>query len=158
MHLAADGDVLLLHRFQQRRLGFRRRPIDLIGEDNIGEHRTALKLKDFAPRSIVGEHIGAGDVRRHEIRRKLHPGKSQAQAFAEAAHHQGLAQPGHSFEQTMAAADQRNKNLLDQIFMADNDARHLRFQFVEGTLRALDAEFNLVHGFHRRILLNAELE
>ena len=53
----------------------------------------------------------------------------------------------------MAAADQRNKNLLDQIFMADNDARHLGFQFVEGTLRVLDAEFNLVHGFHRLILL-----
>ena len=47
VQLAADGDALFLHRFEQRRLGLRRRPIDLVGEHHVGKHRPALKLKNL---------------------------------------------------------------------------------------------------------------
>ena len=43
-----NRDRLLLHRFQHRRLRLGRRPIDLIGEHQIGEYRTGLKA-EFAP-------------------------------------------------------------------------------------------------------------
>ena len=39
MPLAADGDLLLLHRFEQRGLRLRRRAVDFVGQDDVGEDR-----------------------------------------------------------------------------------------------------------------------
>ena len=36
---AVDGDLALLHRLEQRRLGLRRGPVDLVGEHDVGEQR-----------------------------------------------------------------------------------------------------------------------
>ena len=36
---ALDGDLPLRHRLQQRRLGLRRGPVDLVREEEAGEHR-----------------------------------------------------------------------------------------------------------------------
>ena len=96
MNLAADRDALFLHGFEQRRLRLGRGAIDLIGEDNVGEHRPALKLKNFTPRWMVGQHVGAGDISRHKVGRKLNAREAQTQNFAEASHHQSFAQPRHS--------------------------------------------------------------
>ena len=63
---------------------------------------------------------------------------------AERAHQQRLAQPGHAFEQTWPPANQGDKHLLDQFFMADDDARHLGFEFIEGRCARSMREFNLV--------------
>ena len=87
MQLAADGDTLLLHGFQQSGLSFGRGAIDLVGQHNMGENRTALKLKNLSPGRIVGQHVGAGDISRHEIGRKLNTRETQTQNLAEAAHH-----------------------------------------------------------------------
>ena len=37
--LAADGDLPLLHRLEQGRLGLGRRAVDLVGQDDVGEDR-----------------------------------------------------------------------------------------------------------------------
>ena len=37
--LALDRDLPLLHRLEQRRLGLGRRAVDLVGEQQVGEHR-----------------------------------------------------------------------------------------------------------------------
>ena len=39
--LPADGDLLLLHRLEQRRLHLGRRAVDLVGEHDVGEDRAA---------------------------------------------------------------------------------------------------------------------
>ena len=39
MGLAVDGHLALLHRLEQRRLGLGRRAVDLVGEQEVGEHR-----------------------------------------------------------------------------------------------------------------------
>ena len=44
MPLAADRDLVLLHRLQQRGLGFRRGAVDLVGQDHVGEDRAAEEL------------------------------------------------------------------------------------------------------------------
>ena len=36
---AADRDLILLHRLEQRRLRLRRRAVDLVGEDDVREDR-----------------------------------------------------------------------------------------------------------------------
>ena len=43
--LAAGGDFVLLHRLQERGLGLRRRAVDLVGEQYVGEDRARMKLK-----------------------------------------------------------------------------------------------------------------
>ncbi len=42
---AADRDLPLLHRFQQRGLRFRRRAIDFVGQNHVGKQRPFQKAK-----------------------------------------------------------------------------------------------------------------
>ncbi len=114
----------------------------------MGKERPALELEYLAPGRIVGEHIRAGDVGRHEIGRELNARKAQAQRFAQAPHHQSFAQARHAFEQAVAAANERNKHLLDQFFMADDHPSHLGAQPVEGPPRVDDTLFDFIYGLH----------
>ncbi len=43
--LAVDGDVAFLHHLEHRRLRLRRRPVDLVGEDDVGEDRAGTELE-----------------------------------------------------------------------------------------------------------------
>ena len=40
--LVADGDLPLLHRFEQRALHLGRRAVDFVGQDDVGEDRALL--------------------------------------------------------------------------------------------------------------------
>ena len=42
---AVDGDVALLHHLEQRGLRLRRRPVDLVGEHDVGEHGAAAEVE-----------------------------------------------------------------------------------------------------------------
>jgi hypothetical protein len=68
---AGDRDTLLLHRLQEGRLRLRCGPINLIRQDNLGEDRAALKLEVLATGLVFHDHVGADDVRRHQIRSEL---------------------------------------------------------------------------------------
>ena len=69
MALAVHGDGAFLHRFQQRSLRLRGRPIDLIRQDQVREDRAGSK------REFVGsrEQRDAGDVGRHQVGSELDP-------------------------------------------------------------------------------------
>ena len=45
MRMTVDRDLALVHRLQQRRLRLRRRAVDLVSEQNIGEDGPALELE-----------------------------------------------------------------------------------------------------------------
>ena len=57
--LAVDRHLAFLHRLQQRRLGARRRPVDLVGQQNLADYRAGAELKLL--RLLVVE-IDAGHV------------------------------------------------------------------------------------------------
>ena len=42
---AADGDLALLHRFEQGGLRLGRRAVDLVGQDDVGEDRAVQELE-----------------------------------------------------------------------------------------------------------------
>jgi hypothetical protein len=42
---AAEGDLPLLHDLQQRRLHLRRRPVDLVREHEVREHRAEFDVE-----------------------------------------------------------------------------------------------------------------
>ena len=66
--LPADRDLLLLHHLQQRALHLRRRPVDLVGQQQVGEHRPERDL-ELAAALVVD--AGADDVGRHQVRGEL---------------------------------------------------------------------------------------
>ena len=61
--LPTDGDMALLHRFEQGRLCFRRRAVDLVGEEHLGKQRAR---QEAGVSRAVGwfllQDVGAGDV------------------------------------------------------------------------------------------------
>ena len=133
-------------------LSLGRSAIDFVGKHDVSENRPALKFENFAPRGIVGQHIGPGNVGRHQIGGELNAGKTETEDLSQTAHHQGFPNPRHSFEQTVAAANQRDKNLFDQFFMADDNARHLGFDLLKRGARPLHARLNILNGIHEPLL------
>ncbi len=111
-----------LHRLEQRGLGLRRGAVDLIGEHNIREHRTRLEGED--PPSVFGfvQDIGAGDVRRHQVRRELDAAERKVQRIPNGAHESGLAESRHAFEQDVAASEEGDQHLVDDFVLADDHA------------------------------------
>src|SRR3712207_7926023 len=53
---AVHGDPVLLHHLEQRRLGLRRRPVDLVGDDDVREHRTGMELEDRKSTRLNSSH------------------------------------------------------------------------------------------------------
>ena len=62
---AVDGDLSLLHHLEQRRLRLRRGPVDLVADDDVGEHRARAELE------LVG-------VRVVDLRRRSRPTGSRS--------------------------------------------------------------------------------
>jgi hypothetical protein len=52
-------------------------------------------------------------------------GKLTADAFGQGADQQGLAEPGHAFDQDVATRDQGNHDLFDHRFLANDDLAKL---------------------------------
>ena len=68
VRLAGDRDLVLLHHLEQRALHLRRRAVDLVGEQQVGEHRPERRV-ELAGLLVVDAR--ADEVRRHEIGREL---------------------------------------------------------------------------------------
>ena len=65
--LGADGDLPLLHGFQQRRLNLGGGAVDLVGQNQLGEDRAEFNLK--RPFLLVID-AGADQVGGHQIGRE----------------------------------------------------------------------------------------
>ena len=102
MRHAVHRHVPLLHRLEQRRLGLRRRAVDLVAQHDVAEDRPGPEGESPLRR----EQVHPGDVRRHQIGRELNAAKLEAENEAERAHEQGLRRPGNSLEEHVAAGDQ----------------------------------------------------
>ena len=63
------GHLTFLHDLQKCRLGFTRSTVDLICQQQIRHNHTRLIVKSTG-RLVV--HRESNDIRRHNIRRKLH--------------------------------------------------------------------------------------
>ena len=73
--LSRDGDMSFLHRFKEGALSLWRGPIDLVGEENIGEDRAGFETKPLRPVFVLNDEIGADDVGGHQVGRELNPGE-----------------------------------------------------------------------------------
>ena len=66
--VVADRDLVLLHDLEQRGLDLGRRAVDLVGEEEVGEHRALLDIERAEVRPVDAR---ADEVGRHEVRGEL---------------------------------------------------------------------------------------
>ena len=122
--LAGDRDLVLLHRLEQARLGLRRRPVDLVGEDEVGEDRAGLEAED-ALAALLDEDVRAGDVGRHQVRRELDPVERAVDDVGDRPDEHRLAEAGHALEQDVAVGEEAGQRLADEVALADDDPADL---------------------------------
>ncbi len=107
--LAVDGDLTVVHRFEQRGLRARAGAVDLVGKKHVREDR-ALSQKE-----IVGplvEHRHTEHVARQEVARELHATHLAAHRFGQSACERRLADARDVLDQHVAASEQRDQRQL----------------------------------------------
>ena len=135
---AADRDLPLLHRFEQRRLRLGRRAVDFVGQDDVREQRAFEKPPLARARAaVLFDNLGAGDVRRHQVGRELDPAERQVQRPSQRADHQRLGQPRHAFQQAVPAAEERDQQLFDHLVLADDHLRQLLLDLPASLLQTM---------------------
>ena len=103
--LSVNGDLPLLHGFQQGRLGAGDRPVDLVRQQQVGHHWALAQFKvpfllvvDPHADNIAGQHVG----------HKLDPPGLAAQCDGDGLHQSGFAHAGQIVQQNMAVGQYRH--------------------------------------------------
>ena len=122
VRLAGDRHLALLHDLEQRALHLGGRAVDLVGEQEVAEHRAEL--------GVEAARVGAVDARadevgRHQVRRELHAAELAAEHVAQGLDRQRLRQAGDALEQHVAAGEQRDEQALEHRVLADDHALEL---------------------------------
>jgi hypothetical protein len=116
--LAADGDLALGHDLQQRGLDFRRRPVDLVGQQEVAHHGPEFDVELLAALAV---DPGADDVGGHQVGGELNAGERAADHLGEGFDGQRLGHAGHTFEQHVSLGEQAHQNALEELILADDD-------------------------------------
>ena len=118
---AVDRDLVLLHRFEQGRLGLRRRAVDFVGEQDVGEDRAADEADHAAARGpVLFDHLGAEDVGGHQVGRELDAVELEVDCLRQLLDQQRLGEAGHAAQQAVAAGEEGDQDLADDALLADD--------------------------------------
>ncbi len=132
------GDAVLLHRLEQRRLRFRRRAVDFVGEDDVREDRAGREHHLPATGGRVFLHqVGAGDVRRHQVRRELDTRELQVEHAGHRVNEQRLGQTRGADDQAVATDKQRHQHLRDDLVLTDDDLLQLGDDLLAAAVHAV---------------------
>ena len=115
-----DGDLLLLHGFEQGRLGFWRGAIDFVGQQEIREDRPGLEIHDLFAVAVILHYRGADHIGGHQVGRELDARILQRNGLRQRAHEQSLAHARHPLQQNVRAGQQRNQHSLDHLALTDD--------------------------------------
>ena len=125
-----NGDLALLHHFQQSALHFGWRAVDFIGQQQIGKHRPqgSGKLAGFL---VVNP--GAHQISGHEVGRELDTFEVTPHRVGKRLHRQCFGQPWHAFHQQVALCQHGHHDAFEETVLAHDDA----FDLVEDLLHEL---------------------
>ena len=113
---AADRDLVFLHGLEQGGLSLGRRPVDLVGQENVREDRAVNEANHpLAGRPVFLNHLRAQDVGRHQIGRELNTVEFQVYGLRE-------------LLDQVAAGEKGNQNLAHHTSLADDGLRELAFE------------------------------
>jgi hypothetical protein len=103
----------------------------------MGEDRARDELQLSPPGlRVLLDDVSAGDIRRHQVRRKLDAAKGEIERSPERLHHHRLGQPRHTLEQAMTPAQNRVDKLFQDLILADDDLVHLPEHLLTSFLEA----------------------
>ena len=120
----------------------RRRAVDFVGQQDVGENRPRHEGPAPVARGrIFLDDVRAGDVGRHQVGRELNALEGQAQRLRNGADHQRLRRARQAGDQAMAADEERNENLVEHFFLADDHLADLAENVVAHGLKAFNAFF-----------------
>ena len=74
---------------------------------------------------VFVQHVGAGDVRGHQVGRELNALEAEVENPGQRADHQRLGQARHAYQQAVAAGEDGREDLLDDVVLADDDLLQL---------------------------------
>ena len=114
---AADRHVALGHDLEQRRLHLGGRPVDLVGQDEVGEDRTQLDVEALGGRPVDAR---ADDVGGQQVGRELDAGERAADGLGQRLDGERLGQTGHAFEEAVAVGEQAREHALQRTVLADD--------------------------------------
>jgi DNA-binding Lrp family transcriptional regulator len=110
-------------------------PVDLVGEDEVGEHGAELDPERLARRPV---DAGADEVRGDEVGRELDAGERAADGGRHRLDGEGLGQAGDALDEAVATCQQAHEHPLEQPVLAHDDLLGLEEDALEegGLLRA----------------------
>ena len=117
---------MLLHRFEQRCLSLRRRPVDFVRQQHVGEDRSLHEHHPPLPGLVLLQNLRPGDVGWHQVGRELNALKIEMEHLRNRLHEQRLRQSGRSRDETMPTREERDQQLLDRFVLAHDRLGQLR--------------------------------
>ena len=120
---AVGGDLVLLHGLEEGRLGARGGPVDLVGQQHLGEDGAGAEGEVGGP---LVEDARPGDVAGQDVRRELHPTELTPDGGGQAAGQQGLAHPRHVLEEDVAVAEDGRQYVVHHFGLAHHHLGHSR--------------------------------
>jgi len=125
---AADGDLLFLHRFEERGLDLGRSSIYFVRQDDVGEDRTFLH-REFSVGLIVD--LRSHDIRRQKVRCKLDSTEGGIDRFSQSPHGERLREPRNSLEKYVTASQQTYEESFDHVVLPHDAAAHLSHDLLD---------------------------
>ena len=100
-------------------------PVDFISQDDVGENGTLHEPEITLARRILVNNLSAGDVTRHQIWCELNAAEFELEGAGECSDEKRLGEPRYAHEQYMPVGQQADKNLLNNLLLADDDLGNL---------------------------------
>jgi hypothetical protein len=142
MALSTHRNLLFLHGFQHGGLRFGWGSIDFVCKNQVGKDRALDELEFTGSGEFIFlDDFRSRDVRRHQVRGELNPGKGHPHTFRQGGYHKRLGQARHPFQQAMAARKDGHEQLLDHLILPDDDLGHFR-------AHTLGRLFDIIHFLH----------
>ena len=145
----ADGHLMFLHGFEQRALHFRRRAVDFVGQQQVGEagprwvvKAPSLGEKIMVPTTSLGSRSGVNWMRLN----------CAADGSRERLHRQRFGETGDTLNEQMALREDRYHDALEKVVLADHDPLHLVENPLHQRPQFLTALFALVVAACRRVI------
>ena len=119
--LTADGHLFLLHDFKQGALHLGGRTVDLVGQQQVGEHRTKGGLEGTG---LLVVDARPDQVGRHKIGCELDALELSADRLCQGLDRHGLRQARHTLDEDVAACQQGDDHPLEHVVLPDDDLLH----------------------------------
>src|SRR6266550_634720 len=117
VRLTPNRDLALLHDFEERALHFRRRAVDLIREEKVGEDR-AERCLEVAGALVVDPC--ADEVGGNQVGRELDPLEVSGDRLRDRLYREGLSETGYPFDKQVATREETDHEALDQVVLPDD--------------------------------------